>query len=67
MARNISPPPGARSNARAQHVDLQRRQWLGSNFQPTQGSREWYKMKDPDMSEFDGKRVLVTGATIPTI
>jgi len=24
-------------------------------------------MNDPDMSEFDGKRVLVTGGTIPTI
>jgi hypothetical protein len=24
-------------------------------------------MKDPDISEFDDKRVLVTGGTIPTI
>src|SRR5437588_10534752 len=45
MAKNISPPPSARSNACAQHVDLQRRQRMGSNFQPAQGSRERDEMK----------------------
>jgi hypothetical protein len=40
---------------------------MGPSFQPAQGSRKWDEMRDPDMSEFDGRRVLVIGGTIPTI
>jgi hypothetical protein len=40
---------------------------MGPSFQPAQGSRKRYEMKDPEMSEFDGKRLLVIGGTIPTI
>jgi hypothetical protein len=40
---------------------------MGPSFQPAQGSRKRYEMKDPGMSEFDGKRVLMAGDAIPTI
>jgi hypothetical protein len=40
---------------------------MGPSFQPAQGSRKRYEMIDPEMSEFDGKRVLVIGGTISTI
>jgi hypothetical protein len=40
---------------------------MGPSFQPVQSSRERDEMKDPDMSEFDGRRVLVSGDTIPMI
>src|SRR5437879_6349949 len=41
MARNIpAPPANARSNACAQHVDLQLHRRVESHFQPTQNSRK---------------------------